>query len=51
MTIAAFSARLRQQIDLDTLTTELLAAVDQAMQPTQAALWLRRAGPPERAAR
>src|SRR6266487_3732878 len=51
MTIAAFSARLRQQIDLDTLTTELLAVVDQAMQPTQAALWLRRAGPPERAAR
>ncbi len=43
--------RLRQQIDLDTLTTELLAVVDQAMQPTQAALWLRRAGPPERAAR
>jgi hypothetical protein len=44
-TIAVFSARLRQQVDLDTLTAELLAVVDQAMQPTQAALWLRRAVP------
>jgi hypothetical protein len=40
-TIQAFSARLRQQVDLDTLTTELLAVVEQAMQPTQMALWLR----------
>ena len=40
-TIAAFSDRLHQQIDLDTLTAELLAVVDQTMQPTQASLWLR----------
>jgi hypothetical protein len=40
-TIQAFSARLRDQLDLDTLTTELLAVVDQTMQPTQASLWLR----------
>jgi hypothetical protein len=40
-TIAAFSARLRQQIDLDTLAAELPAVVDQTMQPTQAWLWLR----------
>jgi hypothetical protein len=40
-TIEAFSARLRQQVDLDTLTAELLAVVDQTMQPTQTALWLR----------
>jgi hypothetical protein len=40
-TIQAFSTRLRDQIDLDTLTTELLAVVDQTMQPTQASLWLR----------
>jgi hypothetical protein len=44
-TIAAFSARLHQQIDLDTLSNELLAVVDQAMQPTRASLWLR--SPPE----
>jgi hypothetical protein len=40
-TIEAFSARLRQQVDLDTLTTELLGVVDQTMQPTQVWLWLR----------
>jgi hypothetical protein len=40
-TIAAFSARLRQQTDLDTLTEELLAVVDDTMQPTRASLWLR----------
>ena len=40
-TIAAFSARLREQVDLDTLTTELLAVVEQTMQPTQVSLWLR----------
>ena len=40
-TIAAFSDRLHQQIDLDTLTAELLGVVDQTMQPTQASIWLR----------
>jgi hypothetical protein len=42
-TIEGFSARLRQQVDLDTLTTELLAVVEQTMQPTGASLWLRAA--------
>jgi hypothetical protein len=40
-TIAAFGTRLRDQVDLDTLTVEVLAVVDQTMQPTQASLWLR----------
>jgi hypothetical protein len=40
-TIQAFSTRLRQQVDLDTLTAELLAVVDQTMQPTRVSLWLR----------
>jgi hypothetical protein len=48
-TIQAFSARLRQQVDLDTLTGELLAVVEQTMQPTRASLWLR--PPPDRAER
>jgi hypothetical protein len=43
-TIAAFSGRLRDQVDLDTLTGELLAVVDQTMQPTRASLWLRPQG-------
>jgi hypothetical protein len=40
-TIAAFSTRLRQQTDLDTLTAELLTVIEQTIQPTQASLWLR----------
>jgi len=44
-TIAAFSTRLRDQVDLTTLTGELLAVVDQTMQPTRASLWLRPRGP------
>jgi hypothetical protein len=40
-TIEAFSTRLRDQVDLDTLSAELLAVVDQTMEPTRASLWLR----------
>jgi hypothetical protein len=47
-TIQAFSARLRQEVDLDALTAELLGVVDQTMQPTQRSLWLRASiGPPQ----
>jgi uncharacterized membrane protein YbhN (UPF0104 family) len=40
-TIQAYSVRLRDQLDLDTLSAELLAVVDQTMQPTRVSLWLR----------
>jgi hypothetical protein len=45
-TIEAFRARLRDQVDLDTLSAELLATVDQTMQPTTASLWLRPSAKP-----
>jgi hypothetical protein len=44
-TIQAFSARLREQVDLDTLSSELLAVVDQTMEPTQVSFWLRPSPP------
>jgi hypothetical protein len=34
-------ARLREQVDLDALSTELLAVVEQTVAPTTASLWLR----------
>jgi hypothetical protein len=40
-TIQAFSTRLREQVDLDTLSSELLAVVDQTMEPTLVSFWLR----------
>jgi hypothetical protein len=42
--ITAFGDHLREQVDLDTLTAELLGVVDQTMQPTQVSLWLRPSG-------
>jgi hypothetical protein len=47
-TIEGFSARLRDQVDLDTLATELLAVTDKTMQPTTVSLWLR---PPDEASK
>ena len=49
-TVQAFAVRLRQQVDLDALTGELLAMVDQTMQPTQVSLWLRPPRVPSRPA-
>ena len=49
-TVAAFATRLRDQVDLDTLTAELLGVVEQTMQPTRASLWLRPQASPNSAA-
>jgi hypothetical protein len=40
-TIQAFSERLHQQVDLTTLTAELLAVADRTVEPTMVSLWLR----------
>jgi hypothetical protein len=40
-TIEQFSSRLHQQIDLSTLTAELLAVADRTVEPKTVSLWLR----------
>ncbi|MGO8951511.1 MAG: hypothetical protein ACLQUY_28425 [Ktedonobacterales bacterium] len=40
-TLAAFSATLRQEVDLAQLREQLIAVVQETMQPAQASLWLR----------
>ena len=40
-TVEGFAAHLRDQVDLDALSAELLAVVNQTMQPVGASLWLR----------
>jgi hypothetical protein len=39
-TVEAFSVRLRDHLDLDALTSELLAVVSQTVEPRTASLWL-----------
>jgi hypothetical protein len=39
--MTAFSSTLRNEVDLDQLREQLLAVVQETMQPSQASLWLR----------
>jgi hypothetical protein len=43
-TLAAFSATLRNEVDLTQLSEHLLAVVEETMQPAHASLWLRKSG-------
>jgi hypothetical protein len=44
-TIEAFSVRLRDELDLDSLSAELLSVVDHTVEPSTASLWLRPSSP------
>jgi len=44
-TLATFSARLREETDLDRLNGELVGVVKDTLQPTHVSLWLRDEGP------
>ncbi len=43
-TLASFSATLRNEVDLDQLREQLLAVVQEAMQPVHVSLWLQQYG-------
>jgi hypothetical protein len=40
-TVAAFTARLRDAVEIDAIRSDLLDAVNRAVQPTQASIWIK----------
>ena len=44
-TVAAFAARLRDAVDLDTVRTDLVAVVNKAVEPSHTSVWIAGGGP------
>jgi hypothetical protein len=44
LTLAAFAARLKDEVDLDAIRTDLAGVVQHALEPTHVSLWIRDAG-------
>ncbi len=44
-TVAAFAQRLRDAVDLDTVSADLLATVKRAVEPAHATVWIRQTSP------
>jgi hypothetical protein len=44
-TVAAFAQRLRDAVDLDTVSADLLATVKRAVEPVHATVWIRQTSP------
>ena len=44
-TVAAFTARLRDAVEIDAIRADLLDAVNRAVQPTHASVWIRQRTP------
>jgi hypothetical protein len=40
LTVAAFSARLREAVDLDTIRADLLAVISNSVEPAHASIWI-----------
>ena len=40
-TVAAFTTRLREAVELDTIRADLLDTVNSAVQPTHASIWIK----------